>query len=56
VGKTTNDSGLFEFSRLPQGKYKLKVTIDGSKSLSGFVFLDRRAHLKRLSLELPAGT
>jgi len=56
VGKTTNDSGLFKFSGLPEGKYKLKVTKDGFKSLSGSVFLDHHAPLKRLSLELPPGT
>jgi len=56
IGRKTDDSGRFSFSGLPEGKYKFKVTKDGFKALSGFVFLDHHAHLKRLSFMLYVGT
>jgi hypothetical protein len=56
IGRKTNDSGRFSFSGLPEGKYKFKVTKDGLKSLSGFVFLDHRAQAEHLSFALPVGT
>jgi hypothetical protein len=55
IGKKTDDSGRFSFSGLPDGKYKFKVTKDGFKSLSGFVFLGHKG-LERLSFALPVGT
>lgn len=53
---TTGPRGTFTVSGLPEGKYKFKVTKDGFKSLSGFVFLDHKAHAKGMSFELPVGT
>jgi carboxypeptidase family protein len=52
----TNAKGEFRISGAPEGKYKLKVTKDGFKALSGTVFVDHNAPRKRLSLELHVGT
>jgi hypothetical protein len=52
----TNDSGTFRITRVPDGKYKFKVTKDGFKALSGTVLLDKNAPTKALSFELQVGT
>lgn len=56
IGRKTDDSGHFSFGDLAEGKYKLKITKDGFKSLSGFVFLDHTASTKNISFALPVGT
>jgi hypothetical protein len=53
----TDARGAFSFSGIPDGKYKFKITKDGFKALSGFIFVDREGPEKTsLSLELPVGT